>query len=222
VSHTPSRCNGYNVEGIVVHPFASDPTLAFTGVFSCDMNNANILIPEDRSKLLHLGCGERKLEGAVNADKDPSCNPDVVCDFENPLPWPDNTFDCVHSSMVLEHVKNITQLADELGRITKPNAILYIATPWWSCHRAWGDPTHIRPWAEQTYTFWNKTLRDSGVGERNMTPTTIRADLRLIDGFFELNSEFKDYPPEGLDFACRHFVNVVEAFHAVLQNFKEA
>ena len=54
---------------------------------------------------LNLGCGNRKLEGWVNVDREAACKPDRVADLEKlPWPWPDDSAEEVMLSHVLEHL----------------------------------------------------------------------------------------------------------------------
>ena len=79
---------------------------------------------------LNLGCGNKKLEGWVNADMDILCNPDVVLDLTKPLPFEDCSVDEVLLDNVLEHLPiKINVLAEELRRIIKENGTLTIITP---------------------------------------------------------------------------------------------
>src|SRR5437660_12608686 len=62
------------------------------------------------------------------------------------LPFPDDTFDVVYSSSVLEHVTNLPALLAEVARVTRPNgrSLHTVPTPVW---RAWTIVTHpIDPW----------------------------------------------------------------------------
>lgn len=62
------------------------------------------------------------------------------------LPFPDDTFDVVYSSSVLEHVEDLPALLDELARVTRAGGISLhtVPTPVW---RGWTIVTHpIDPW----------------------------------------------------------------------------
>ncbi|MCA9398769.1 MAG: methyltransferase domain-containing protein [Candidatus Omnitrophica bacterium] len=52
---------------------------------------------------LHLGCGTKKLNGWINIDSVKACQPDVVCDISQPLPYGDQSADEVLAEDLLEH-----------------------------------------------------------------------------------------------------------------------
>jgi SAM-dependent methyltransferase len=47
------------------------------------------------------------------------------------LPFPDNTFDCVVTSEVLEHIQNDVNAISELYRVLKPGGSLAVTVPTW-------------------------------------------------------------------------------------------
>ena len=114
-------------------------------------------------KFLNLGSGldyRKSTEEIqwVNLDCDRKIKADIYADLENKLPCDDNTFDCVYTSHVLEHVKNLPQLMSELRRICKNDAIIDIAVPHASCMVTYQDPTHVRFFTYLTFDYftdWN-------------------------------------------------------------------
>lgn len=52
---------------------------------------------------LHLGCGTKKLEGWINIDSVAACQPDIVHDISQPLPYDDGCADEVLAEDLLEH-----------------------------------------------------------------------------------------------------------------------
>lgn len=52
---------------------------------------------------LHLGCGTNKLNGWINIDSVKGCNPDLVHDITQPLPYDDLTVDEILAEDLLEH-----------------------------------------------------------------------------------------------------------------------
>jgi len=77
---------------------------------------------------LHLGCGERLLQGWLNAD---IYNGDIYLDITKKLPFKSNSIDLVYSHHVIEHI-TLAQFKDliaELYRVMKPGAWAHIVTP---------------------------------------------------------------------------------------------
>lgn len=107
---------------------------------------------------LHLGCGHVIKEGWLNHDIAPLPGVDVVHDLEVfPWPWADGQFEEVHMDNVLEHLSNTTRAMEELWRITKPGARLFVGVPYWNSFEAWGDPTHKNLFSEEKFEFFDPT-----------------------------------------------------------------
>ncbi|MBN1252135.1 MAG: class I SAM-dependent methyltransferase [Bacteroidales bacterium] len=64
------------------------------------------------------------------------------------LPFDDNSFDIVHCSHVIEHLKypDVINAINELFRVCKKNGIVIIRTPLRVNHRFYNDIDHIRPY----------------------------------------------------------------------------
>jgi len=50
----------------------------------------------------------------------------LIPEGNNPLPFPDATFDYIHSSGVLHHVTDLNAVMKELGRVLKPDGVMRI------------------------------------------------------------------------------------------------
>ena len=60
---------------------------------------------------------------------------DFICDLEK-LPFPDNKFDAVICTQVLEHVKEPQLVLDEAFRALKPGGVIYLSAPQgWGIHQ---------------------------------------------------------------------------------------
>ncbi len=95
---------------------------------------------ENNFKLLDIGCSQDDFETDIkNLESfgldiedsnyyDPNHFQKV--DLNNgKLPYLDNTFNFVIAGEVLEHIKRPFEIIEEMGRVLKPNGVLYISTP---------------------------------------------------------------------------------------------
>jgi ubiquinone/menaquinone biosynthesis C-methylase UbiE len=78
------------------------------------------------------------------------------------IPYPDDYFDYINCSHVLEHLNTTIPTVSEFARVLKPGGVIYIETPdirWTMLPRIpflisdvggyhfWDDPTHVRPFS---------------------------------------------------------------------------
>ena len=97
--------------------------------------------PELTGKLLDFGCGSKPYqslfinaseyigldyEGEGHSHKDEQV--DVLYDGRH-IPFPDNSFDSVFSSEVMEHLFNPDEMLPEINRVMKPGAKILITCP---------------------------------------------------------------------------------------------
>lgn len=95
-------------------------------------------------KVLDIGCGRKKLSGAVGLDQCSFPGVDIVSDLNRPLPLENASFDAVHANQVLEHVNNVVDLVYEAYRVLRPGGIFLLHCPYFRSSWAHLDPTHIR------------------------------------------------------------------------------
>jgi SAM-dependent methyltransferase len=102
--------------------------------------------------VLDYGCGNKpyqmlfseKFANYVCADLPGNGEAEVIIRGDGTLPSADNTFDCVLSSQVLEHVIDPALYLREAFRVLKPRASLIISTHgWWAYHP---DPSDYWRW----------------------------------------------------------------------------
>jgi len=105
---------------------------------------------------LNLGCGNKKIKGWINCDKSDIVKPDKVIDLEKKLPFKDNSVEKIICEHVLEHIHNFIPLMKELHRVCKPNAKIYIKTPFYASWGQYNDPTHVRFFTPYTFNYFNK------------------------------------------------------------------
>src|SRR3990172_6988354 len=99
---------------------------------------------QEGPRVLNLGGGrDRSISGAVTIDINPLTSPDIVHDL-NDTPWPleDNTFEAIYCKDIIEHLNDVARTMEEIHRIAKPGAVVYVTTPHFSCSNSYTDPTH--------------------------------------------------------------------------------
>lgn len=87
-------------------------------------------------KVLSVGSGPKPAKSAkdvelIRLDIDPAVKPDVLGDVIGPLAFPDDTFDRVVASHIIEHLPRLKVMdaLHEWKRVLKPKGILEIHTP---------------------------------------------------------------------------------------------
>jgi SAM-dependent methyltransferase len=106
---------------------------------------------------LNLGCGRNPIAGYTNLDRQELPGVDVVHDLEvSPLPFPDDTFSEIIGVDLIEHITNALGLMQELWRIARPDATCTFALPYGSSDDAWEDPTHVRPYFVNSWSYFSQ------------------------------------------------------------------
>jgi SAM-dependent methyltransferase len=127
---------------------------------------------------LNLGSGNDYLEGAVNVDFY-AAKADVRHDLElTPYPFQESTFDEIRCMNVLEHLRDPIRVMEELHRIGRPGARVYIRVPHFRSASLYEDITHQRGYAwrtldhftEEGEVYGDYTRRGFVMVERKYTP----------------------------------------------------
>src|SRR5262245_41168002 len=105
-------------------------------------------------RVLEIGCGSKKLPGAVGADQRALPGVDVVCKLNERLPFRDGEFEVVYSDQVLEHIGNLIGLMEEIHRVLVPGGIMVAHVPYFRSNWAVVDPTHVRQFALGTLDYF--------------------------------------------------------------------
>jgi len=94
-------------------------------------------------KILDVGCGANKFEGAIGLDNNPRTAADVIHDLGKiPYPFADDEFDLVVSNHVVEHVPDVMAFIAELHRVTRHGGRIRLLTPHYTNPDWANDPTH--------------------------------------------------------------------------------
>jgi ubiquinone/menaquinone biosynthesis C-methylase UbiE len=91
------------------------------------------------------------MAGAINVDYNPKVNPDVVADFEKPLPFKDNSVEEIQCIHTLEHIEDAVGLIEEMWRVCKPNAKIIVEVPYYKSSLAYCDLTHKHYFCESSF-----------------------------------------------------------------------
>jgi SAM-dependent methyltransferase len=117
--------------------------------------------PTKRRFSVDLGCGDGKVKGALGVDNVQIPGVDIVADLNQGLPFKDNSVDNVVVFHILEHVDDFIGTMNEIWRICKDGAHVYVRVP----HAAstfvtWKDPTHKRGLSIATFAYFDDTYFD--------------------------------------------------------------
>ncbi len=99
-------------------------------------------------RILDVGCGWEKVEGAVSVDIRTQTKPDVCGDMDVDrkaiphFPFRDDTFGEIHILQTIDHFQNIVPVMEEVHRVSKPGAKIVITVAHVSSIYSWSDPVH--------------------------------------------------------------------------------
>lgn len=109
-------------------------------------------------KVLDLGCGNKKREGAIGIDFNSRTAADVFHDL-NVFPYPleDESFDEIYLDNTLEHLDDVIRVMEEVHRICKPGGIVKVIVPYFRSIWACIDPTHKHFFTVDSFAYFDPT-----------------------------------------------------------------
>lgn len=109
---------------IVASPFMGVNALIYRRIFSPKSQNTNII-------KVHLGPGRKKyIPGWINVDVNKFTGKcDVWANFNNSIPFRNDSIDAVYSHHVIEHLSSIENHLKEIFRILKPGGACRLGAP---------------------------------------------------------------------------------------------
>ncbi len=100
---------------------------------------------------LNVGCGLDIREGWVNLDS-VNYGGNQLCELNQyPWPFPDNHFDEVYASHILEHMGNFNAVVTELWRVCCPGAIITVKVPFFLSTKFYSEPDHRIPFGIRSF-----------------------------------------------------------------------
>ena len=145
-------------------------------------------------KILDLGCGDNKVEGAVGLDNIALSEVDIVHDLLHfPYPIKANSFDTIHLRHVIEHfnIDKINNIMNECYRILKKDGQLFINVPHVFSIAAFTDPTHKQFFTFGSGYFWDKKYQKSYYNEINSSWELINVKCSRVTWFDWKKYQFK-------------------------------
>ena len=104
---------------------------------------------------LDLGCGQAKQPDTIGVDMVTLSPVDIAANlWKYPLPFADDSVDNIYLNDVIEHIPNTIPFMEELHRICRDGARVYIRVVYWNTIYMPMDPTHVRAFHENTFDFF--------------------------------------------------------------------
>lgn len=162
-------------------------------------------------KILDVGCGPNKILGAMGIDKFQYEGVDIVADL-NVFPWPlsDIEFDEIHFNSCLEHLVDIPAVMEEVYRISKPNAKVYISAPHFTSADCFVDVTHKHFFSVFSFDYFIYDIKGSFVKSCKYKILKKRIE------FWELHEKIKIKPYFLIEMFANKFPRIYERFFAFI------
>ncbi len=162
---------------------------------------------------IDLACGDNKREGFLGVDKYKTSSTDFVFDLEKKWELEDNSVDEIHCSHYIEHCPNLLHFYQELYRVLKVGGTATIIAPYGKNNRAWQDPTHCRCIVEESFFYVDKNFRELNKLEHYLADV----DFEYVVSYHGIDPTWANRNQESLQFAIKHYWNVVSDVQAVLK-----
>ncbi len=154
---------------------------------------------ESNELKLNLGCGYNHERNHLNVDRDPHSHPDLELDLESfPWPWADNSVSEIKWIHSLEHLGETTalwrSLVQEMYRVCRNGAVIFIRVPHPNHDTFNIDPTHVRAIFPETFLMLDqaRNIADRANGGRE-TNLGIQwsVDFQVLDVRYSLEEPWR-------------------------------
>ena len=100
---------------------------------------------------LNVGCGTDIRSGWTNLDIVDYGGNEITDLNRYPWPFPENHFDFILCSHIMEHLNNFNAAVTELHRIAKPGATLDVRVPFFLSTKYYSEPDHRIPFGIRSF-----------------------------------------------------------------------
>jgi SAM-dependent methyltransferase len=153
-------------------------------------------MPKKTITTLHLGCGNNKVSDSIGIDFSKNTSADIIHDLNKfPYPFPSNRFEKIIMINIIEHLEDIVKVMEEINRISKNGAHIFIQTGHFSAVDSFTDPTHKHFFTSRSFDYfipgkdlykyqYSKArfkLSDVWVGPKKSENYILRIILQLIN-----------------------------------------
>lgn len=167
-------------------------------------------------KILDLGCGMKKTDGAIGLDMVALPGVDVVHDLNAfPYPFDADTFDLIIARHSLQHLDRIVLVMEELHRILKPGGELRIYAPHYASDNFNTDPTHKTSFGFRSMNYFvsNVPFHYTFYTNKSFILKNRRISFRQHDDGYSLKNPLKLL---GIEWAINKAPRIYERFFAYI------
>ena len=170
-------------------------------------------------KILDIGCGRKKIKGAIGLDFSSLSDADITIDLNvEKFPFDDNSFDFLYSSHTLEHLTmdGFWNVMNEAYRILKPVGQFMITVPYFHTRANLANPFHNNQicFNEHTFRFLSSEMTTPCMAPHEYaTPSCPQWGLRYSANA-ELNMEWRTLAIKYYYFPEFRDASESEKFHA--------
>ncbi|MBR9706564.1 methyltransferase domain-containing protein [Candidatus Pacearchaeota archaeon] len=145
---------------------------------------------------LNLGCGEKRYPHHINIDKAPLIQADLLWDLEKtPIPLKTDSVSEVICEHILEHITNLIPLLEEIHRICKPGAKIFVSAPYYKYEAAYRDPTHVRFFTEHSFDYFQDDVKFSHYSEARFKVINVELKNHFFSSVKNLHKKIIRFVP---------------------------